>query len=333
MLPISSLVSIIIASLASWWSLPWLIKYLKRINLVVKDVHKENTPLVPRSGGLAVAIGFMAGMMAFMFFFTFFVQDTSWLSQESLPYLFAAILTIFIITSIGFIDDLLMVKAEGKGGGLKQWQKPLLTLSAAIPLMVVNAGTAKLIVPFYGHVDFGLIYPLLLIPLGVIGAANMVNIFAGLNGLESGLGLIYLGSLGSYAYMHEHYLAAIIAFIAFAALIPYHWYNKYPAKILPGDSLTYLLGAVLATIAIVGDLEKATIIIAIPFFIEGILKIRGKWRKQTIGYIKNGKLCSQYDKIYSIPHIFMRTGKFTEKQIVYFMYIIQAIFASLIWFM
>jgi len=256
MLPISIVVSMLIACFASLWSLPWLIRYLKRINLVVKDIHKENTPLVPRSGGLSVAIGFMAGMMAVMFFFTFFVQNTSWLSEKSLTFIFASILTIFIITFIGFIDDLLMVKSEGKGGGLRQWQKPLLTLVAAIPLMVVNAGTSKLIVPFYGHVEFRLWYPLLLVPIGVIGATNMVNIFAGLNGLESGLGLIYLGSLGSYAYVHGRYLAAILAFITFAALIPYHFYNKYPAKILPGDSLTYLLGAVLATMAIVGDLEK-----------------------------------------------------------------------------
>lgn len=329
MLPISFIVSVIIAFGASLWAVPWLIRYLKRINLMVKDIHKEATPLIPRSGGLAVLIGFMAGVMAFMFFFTFFVQDTPWLTDTSLPLLFASILTIVIITFIGFIDDLLMVKASG----LRQWQKPLLTLAAAIPLMVVNAGTSKLIVPFIGHVEFGLIYPLILVPLGVVGAANMVNLFAGLNGLESGLGLIYLASLGAYAYVHERYLAVIIAFITFAAVLAYHFYNKFPAKILPGDSLTYLLGAVLATIAIVGDLEKATLIVSIPFFIEFLLKLRGKFRKQTVGYLKNGKIHSQYERIYSLPHIFMRTGRYAEKQVVYFMYIIQAIFASIIWFM
>ncbi|HLC72477.1 MAG TPA: hypothetical protein VJH37_02745 [Candidatus Nanoarchaeia archaeon] len=335
MIPFSFILSLFIAFFVSLWSIPWIIRVLRRINLVDKDIHKKPVPLLPRSGGLPVATGFTAGMMFFLFFFTFFGRDQTWLTESSLTLLFAAVLTIFVITFVGFLDDLLVVKSEQfkLPGGLRQWQKPLLTLVAAIPLMVVNAGTSKLIVPFIGHVDFGLLYPIVLVPLGVVGAANMVNLFAGLNGLESGLGLIYLMSLGSYAYVHERHLAAIIALVTFAALLAFYLYNKYPAKFLPGDSLTYLLGAVLATIAIVGDLEKATLIVAIPFFIEGILKIRGKWKKQTIGYIKNGKLHSQYEKIYSIPHIFMRTGKFTEKQIVYFMYIIQAIFASMIWFM
>lgn len=329
MFPLSFIISILVAFLASFWCVPRLIKYLKRINLVVQDVHKEGKPLVPRSGGLAVAIGFMAGIMVFLFCFTFFVHNTPWLNKESSQFLFASILTIFIITFVGFMDDLLMVKG---GFGLRQWQKPLLTLVAAVPLMVVNAGTSKLIVPFYGHVEFGLLYPLLFVPIGIVGAANMVNLLAGFNGLETGLGLIYLGSLGSFAYVHERYLAFIIASLAFAALLGFHIYNKYPAKILTGDSLTYLLGAVLATIAIIGNIEKAAIIISIPFFIEFFLKLRGKFKKQTIGYMKKEKLYSQYKEIYSLPHIFTRTGKFTEKQVVYFMYAIQAVFAVLIWF-
>ncbi len=334
MIPLSFIMSLFIAFFVSLWSVPWLIRFLRRINLVVKDLHKENTPLVPRSGGLSVLIGFMAGIMFFLFFFTFLGRDQTWLTESSLTLLFAAMLTIFTITFIGFIDDLLMVKSEQRKlpGGLRQWQKPLLTLVAAIPLMVVNAGTSKLIVPFVGHVDFGLFYPLLLVPLGVVGAANMVNLFAGFNGLEAGLGLIYLGSLGAYAYVHERHLAVIIALVTFAALLAFYIYNKYPAKILTGDSLTYLLGAVLATIAIVGDLEKAAIIISIPFFIEFFLKLRGKFKMQTVGYLKHGKINSHYAKAYSLPHLVTRTGKFTERQVVYFMYLIEFIFAALIWF-
>ena len=334
MIPLSFILSLLVAFFASLWSIPWIICVLRRINLVDKDLHKEPIPILPRSGGLPVAAGFTAGLMFFLFFFTFFGRDQTWLTESSLTLLFAAVLTIFIITFIGFLDDLLVVKSEQLHlpGGLRQWQKPLLTLVAAVPLMVVNAGTSKLIVPFIGHVDFGLLYPLLIVPLGVIGAANMVNLFAGFNGLEAGLGLIYLGSLGSYAYFHERHLAAIIAFVTFAALLAFYFYNKYPAKFIAGDSLTYLLGAVLATIAIVGDLEKAAILISIPFFIEFLLKLRGKFKMKTVGYLKNGKIYSNYSNIYSLPHFFTRTGKFTERQVVYFMYLIQLFFAVLIWF-
>ena len=46
---------------------------------------------------------------------------------------------------------------------------------------------------------------------------------------------------------------------------------------------------------------------------------------------KSGKIYSYHEKIYSIPHIFSRTGKYTEKQITYFMLLIELVFSSLIW--
>src|SRR3989344_3565010 len=149
---------------------------------------------------------------------------------------------------------------------------PLLTAAAAIPLMVVNAGNSIMWFPFIGEVNFGLIYPLILIPLIFIGSSNMVNILAGFNGLEAGLGLIYIGNLGLYAYLNNRPLAALIAAVTFESLLAFYYYNKYPAKIFPGDSLTYFLGASLATIAIVGNIEKAALIISIPFFIEFFLQ-------------------------------------------------------------
>jgi len=321
-----------VAFLLTYFVTPWLVRYLKRINLVVVDQHKENKPLVPISGGLSVLFGIMGGLMLFIFIRTFFQTRASLiLDGKSLSLLFASVISILIITLIGFIDDLLIHKSHERSFGLKQWQKPLLTLAAAVPLMVVNAGKPYMIVPFVGWVDFGIIYPLLLVPLGVVGASNMVNMLGGFNGMETGMALIYLSSLGLYAYKFNRYIAALIALMAFASVLAFYFYTKYPSKIFPGDSLTYLLGAILASIAIIGDLEQATLIISIPFIVEFFLKLKGKFQKQTYGYIEKGKIKSYYKKVYSIPHIFTRTGKFTEKQIVLFMWIIQGVFAFLIW--
>src|SRR3989338_7054712 len=104
MLPLTFIISLLVAFTVSLWSVPWLIRFLCRINLVVKDLHKEGTPLIPRSGGLGVLLGFMAGIMSFLFFFTFFTHDQTWLTEPSLTLLLAAVLTIFVITFIGFID-------------------------------------------------------------------------------------------------------------------------------------------------------------------------------------------------------------------------------------
>ena len=319
--------SAIIAFFITYIATNWLIRYLKRIGLVVKDMNKKNTPLIPISGGLAVTSGIFAGTMIYIFIQTFRYNYTN-----TLTYILASLISIIMITFVGFLDDLIIKINKESSKGLKQWQKPLLTLSAAIPLMVVNAGVKTMAFPFVGRIDVGLIYPLIFIPIGVVGAANMVNMLAGFNGIETGMGIIYVGMLGLYAFVNNREVAALIAVITLASLIAFYVYNKYPAKILPGDSLTYLLGGVIAVIAIIGNIEKAALIASIPFFVEFILKLRKKFKAKSYGYYYNGKIKSYHNrKIYSILHLFTRTGKFTEKKIFWFMILIELFFSSLIW--
>ena len=320
------LTSAIVSFLVVLYLTPWLIRYLKKIGLTVKDQNKKNKPLVPISGGIAVMAGLFMGVMVYVFFQTFYFHY-----HQPTVYLFAGLTTIIMITLVGFIDDLL-IKSKEESSGLKQWQKPLLTLTAAIPLMVVNAGSTAMWIPFIGRTELGILYPLLLIPIGVIGAANMVNMLAGFNGLETGMGIIYIGMLGLYAYVNGSETAALIALLIFSALIAFFIFNKYPAKILPGDSLTYLLGGSIAVIAIIGNIEKAAIIASIPFFIEFILKWKSKFKAKSYGYYHKGKIKSHHgNNIYSLVHLLTRTGNHTEKQITTFFIVLEIIFCLLIW--
>ena len=296
---------------------------------------KEGKPLVPISGGLAVLFGIMAGLMVFLFFRTFISGSTKIglvLNNYNLVILLSSIVAILTITLIGFLDDLVIDKSKDYSKGLRQWQKPLLSLIAAVPLMVTQIGTTQIGLPFIGVVDFGILYALLLVPIGFSGAANMVNMLGGFNGMEAGMGIVYTGMLGLYAYVNGSYVAALIALLTFCSLIAFFFYNKCPAKILPGDSLTYLLGGVMAVIAIVGNIERAALICSIPFFIEFILKARSKFKAQSYGQYKNGKITSLHeDKIYSLTHLFTRTGKFTENQITYSFIAFELLVSSLIW--
>ncbi len=323
------LIICIVSVLSTYFSAPFIIRYLRRIGLNVRDMAKFKPTFVPISGGLIVLVGTFISLMTLIFIREFF-QNT----DSSFPILFASMCSIMIITFIGFLDDLLVKKTQGEYVGLKRWQKPLLVIPAAIPLMVIKAGTTKMGLPFIGVVDFGVWYALLLVPIGVIGAANMVNLLAGFNGLEAGLGLIYTGSLGLYALYHSRHEASLIALAVFCSLLIFLIFNWTPASVLPGDSLTYLLGATLAIIAIVGNIEKVALIISIPFFIEFFLKLRGNFQNQSYGYAtEDGKIKSLYGKkIYSIPHLFTRNGKFTEKQVALYTVLLYLPFAIIIWF-
>ncbi len=320
------LISVVMSFAVVWWLTPWLISYLRNIGLVVKDQHKEGKPLIPISGGLVVYLGIFIGVM-----FAIFVQTFYYESTDRLIDLLAFAASISAITFVGFFDDLLIRKDHETSFGLKQWQKPLLTVLAAVPLMVINAGETIVSLPFIWSIDVGILYPLVLIPVGFVGASNMVNILGGYSGLEDEIGFIYLSNLSLFAYLHGSEEAALIGALTCAALLAFLMFNSVPAKIFPGDSLTYILGGVLASMAIIGNIEVAALLVSIPFFFELCLKLRGRLKKQSYGKLVNGKVKSLYDKIYSIPHFFTIDGKYTEKQVVYFVYFIGLLFSLLIW--
>ncbi len=140
---------------------------------------------------------------------------------------------------------------------------------------------------------------------------------AGMNGLEAGLGIVLLSSLGIFSYLSGSLIASSIAFIFVASLVAFIFYNWYPARIFPGDSLTYTIGAVAAVVAIVGNIEKFAVLIFIPWFIELALKLRSGFSAENFGEIqKDGALKCKTDKNYSLLHVVMHAGRFKEWQVV-----------------
>ncbi|MCD6226766.1 MAG: glycosyl transferase family 4 [Candidatus Aenigmarchaeota archaeon] len=319
--------SFILSMLCSFFLTKKLIPFFKRNDIIALDLHKKDKPKIANSGGIPVFISVIFGLMFFIAIQTFIFNTTS-----QILYLFAGMMTILLISLIGFFDDLNIsdvIKGKTKiRKGLKQWQKPLLTLPAAIPLMVVSAGVSTMSIPFIGVVNFGIIYPLILIPIGVVGAANAVNLLGGFNGSEAGMGVVYCLGLASYALFSNEIISAVIFLSTTGALLGFLFFNWYPAKILSGDSLTYGLGATIATGVIIGNMEKAGVIILIPFIIEFFLKLRSKFKAHSLGKLrKDGTLEAPYGKnIYSLTHILMNFRKLKERQVTIGLILIEIIF-------
>jgi UDP-N-acetylglucosamine--dolichyl-phosphate N-acetylglucosaminephosphotransferase len=210
-------------------------------------------------------------------------------------------------------------------------------LPAVIPLMVINAGVTSMNIPLFGVIEFGLFYPLLLVPIGIIGCANMVNLLGGFNGLESSLGIIYTLSLGLFSFYVGETISGIILLSTTASLLAFLIFNYYPAKIFPGDSLTYLLGGIVAVCTILANMEKFALITMSLFIIEGVLKARSliniKKFASSLGVLdkKTGLLKSKYDKIYSLTHLAMGKNGSTEQQVVIKLTILQIIIAIIPW--
>ncbi|MBC7120997.1 MAG: glycosyl transferase family 4 [Candidatus Methanosuratus sp.] len=223
----------------------------KRANLVGKEMNKPDGPLVAELGGVWVTAGILAGIIYYIALNTFL------LNQSSINlFIFATLCTILIIALIGFIDDILGWKI-----GLSQLQKPLLTIPAALSMMVINAGYSYMSIPLFGDINFGILYPLLLVPIGIVGAANGFNMLAGYNGLEGGMGFVIISALSIVAYVKGESWVAMIGFVTAAALIAFLIFNWFPAKIFPGNEFTYMLGAIMVCMAILGNMEKLAIVL------------------------------------------------------------------------
>lgn len=300
--------SFLIAALA----LPHWIRRAKQHGFVGKDMHKRGLPAVAELGGLIAVPAMVIGMLFFVA-----VQVFAFQNQASIAPLLAAACSILIAGLIGFADDVLGWKI-----GLRQSHKVLLSTLIALPIMVINAGTSTMYVPFVGTVAFGLLYPLLIVPLAIVGASNAFNMLAGYNGLEARLGVIALGTLGFLAWVLGNGAAVAVAACVVAALIGFLLYNTYPARVFPGNALTYAVGASIAIVAILGNIEKYALIVFIPYLIEFALKARGRFRQESFALLLANRTLAPPERWYSLTHVaaaLLRRicGRATERTIVF----------------
>lgn len=309
-----------VSFLSTYILMPYWIKAAKKTGLVGKDVNKFEKPEVAEFGGIAIVAGFMAGILVYIGLSTFYFGNTT-----HLILILAAVSTILGITIVGMLDDLLGWKI-----GLAQWEKPLLTLPVALPMMAVNAGESVMNLPIFGAVDFGILYPLIIIPAGIVGAANGYNMLAGYNGLEAGMGVIILSVLGFAAWQGGYGWVAVFSLCMVFSLLAFLRYNWYPAKVFPGDTATYSIGALIACVAIMGNMEKIAIGLFALYFIEFLIKASTRFKGECFSSPRDDNVLTCTQRPESLTHVMMKLGKFKEQTLVIIILTIQSVIAVLI---
>jgi len=286
--------------------IPWWIRHAKRVGLVGTDMHKTSKKKIAEVGGLPVVAGFLFGLLLYVGHRTF-IQNSSTNNTA----IIGVVATILIVFIIGLIDDILGWKL-----GLRQWQKPLLTLFAALPVMMTNIGKSLIVLPLVGEINLGIFYPLIFVPIWIAFSANAFNMLGGYNGLEAGMGIIILSALGFIIWLKEGLgWVAMIAFAMVFALAAFMLYNRHPARVFPGDTLTYSVGALIAMIAILGNTEKVALFLMIPYGIQVLLKLRGRMQKESFAKVaKDGSLTYPTGAFYALEHVFIAAiGSFKKK--------------------
>jgi UDP-N-acetylglucosamine--dolichyl-phosphate N-acetylglucosaminephosphotransferase len=245
----------------------------KMAKLAGKDLHKKGQALVSEVGGLPVISGFILAVLIYIAI-NVFIYD----SQALLGNLFAAATAILIATIIGLVDDIL-----GWRIGLRQLHKAMLTIAITIPIVAINAGDTVMNFPFFGMVNLGFVFTFILVPLGIVATSNAFNMVAGYNGLEAGMGIILLTTLSIIVHYQNQSWLSIIGMCMVFSLIAFLFYNWHPARIFPGDTMTYSVGALFGIMVILGNIEKFGMVLFSLYILQFFLKARSGFKAESFG--------------------------------------------------
>lgn len=222
--------------------------------------YKAHAGATPMLGGVAVALGTLAGVSAFG---SWDARATAGLSALGLGSL--------IILVAGLVDDTRGLSARHKFA----WQ---LAAAAAGGLCLALLGV---------RLDLFLHWPpapiVLLTVLWVVGITNAVNFLDNMNGLCAGLGAVAAVALGIVnARTGEGTVALAAAALAGASLgfLPYNWPR---AHIFLGDAGSMLIGFLLAALSVMGVYTRGAevpvlavftplLVLAVPVF-DGVLVV------------------------------------------------------------
>ncbi len=311
--------AIFLASLAvTLLSMPFLIRKLFAAGMTGRDVNKRNRPSAAEMGGLGIIMGVIAALLLAIAFNTFFCYEFELIE------VLAAMLTIMIVALIGTFDDLFTMRKD---------VKTILPMVAALPLVAVSAaGSTAISIPFIGLVDFGIIYIVVLIPLGVTVSANLTNMLAGFNGMEAGMGAVIFAATLLLSLANGSVEMAIFSAAMLGALLAFLRFNWFPAKVFMGDIGTLAIGTSLAATVIIGNLEAAGAILVIPYLIDFAIKAWNRFpSKNWWGRLKNGKLYAPGGKVRGAAQLVMKAyNGVSEQKLVLTFIVAQGLCALLV---
>ena len=213
----------------------------------------------PTMGGMMFIAGILAGTLAFSLNAT----------ELSLP----ALLAMAAFALVGFLDDFLKVKFKNTIG-LRPYQKIIAQFAIAFILALyaykIPFIGSKIYLAFFGvEWDLGIFYVPAMMFI-IIGTENSVNLTDGLDGLCSGVSMIYSTAMMMiFVYMstamktpltsgqavQTQYSAELNSMAIFAASVAggclgFLRYNTYPARVFMGDTGSMALGGAIAAMAI-----------------------------------------------------------------------------------
>ncbi|MFM8469397.1 MAG: MraY family glycosyltransferase [Limisphaerales bacterium] len=230
--------------LVAWALIPVILEVCRRARGERRDFcfhHTEKAP-VPRFGGIALAGGFTAVVLAAFYF------SEGGVSREMLTVLGCSL----AMFGLGVLDDLRPIGARMK----------LLGQIAIAGVMAMGGSSIEVVTnPFTGiGYNIGL-WGVVATVLWLVALTNLINIIDGIDGLAGGISLMLMvllvhASLGGSSFL------LLLAVGMIGALVGFLYFNFPPARIYMGDGGAYFLGFLIGGLTLVTS-QKGTVAAAL----------------------------------------------------------------------
>jgi len=345
----------ITALLLSWWLGPKVIVWLKQLkfgqeyadiaeqtgDFKARHLSKKGTPIM---GGILIIT--VLNLTALMW--------THWN-----PLVELTLLTVLVLTGLGFYDDYAKIVQQHGGGAkphVKLWVQVAVAVFVAVYIWQMpitstlhfpesptgwrNNLISVVMVPFYKYpIHAGAAVGLVLTVFTLVGSSNAVNLTDGLDGLAIGCTLItsvvflvltYLAGNIKYAgYLQIPYVDGAGELTVFCAALMgagmgFLWFNCHPAQVFMGDTGSLALGGALGMVAILIHQPFVLVIAGGVFVMEALsVIIQKSWFRYTRLKFGVGR---RVFLMAPIHHHFEKKG-WHESQVVMRFYILCVLFA------
>ena len=251
---------------------------------------KQGTPTM---GGIMFIIGiiFAAAVALVVCKVTGFDAFSSLdvLRNQQMTRLFAGILMAVSFALVGFADDYIKV-VKKRNLGLTEIQKTIpqvLIIGGYLASLVISESTSMYI-PFYGKVAFtsvaGIIFFCFFGVCVTYGAINAVNFTDGIDGLCGSVTIPVGVAFSVMALLQQNTSIGILGAALAGGCAGYVVWNRYPAKVMMGDTGSMFLGGLVVAAAYALECPIILLPVGIVYVIEamsdviqiGSIKIRKK---------------------------------------------------------
>jgi len=202
--------------------------------------HKRHKRLVPVLGGVVLFIAVWVTIaIAYLIF-----PDLLNQIYDSIFYVFLGAL---IILLVGVSDDL---------SPLPAWAKLTAQIAAGLTLYIGGLRVELLSTP-YGSMTVGWLS--VFISVGwVVVLTNAINLIDGLDGLAAGVSLISAAVMAVIGQLLGVGASVAFIFTMIGFLLPFLYFNRYPARIFLGDSGSMQIGYYFAVVSLVFPIKSFT---------------------------------------------------------------------------